>query len=234
MTGDDRTDIAIIVAGGAGKRMGTDIPKQILELCGKPVLLWSLEAFENSKVDGVVLVVSEGIRKKCEEIIEDFGLHKIKSVVPGGTNRYDSVYEGLKAAEGLGADYVYIHDAARPMITPQLVDDMAEAVHKNGTAVAGVPVKDTIKMVKESNVVETTPDRRSLWQIQTPQCFKCNDLVKAYDRMYANPHDDITDDASVMERFSDETVLLFEAFYDNIKVTTPEDMAIAAALIKLR
>ena len=215
---------AIVVAGGSGSRMGSDIPKQYLMLSGRPVICGCLEAFEKSDViDEVIIVAAENYVNYCRSRIAGaFSFSKVKKIVPGGAQRYDSVYEGLKAAGD--ADYVYIHDAARPCLTQDLIKRLSEAVRTYGAATAAVPVKDTIKTTDAEGFVERTLDRSTLWSIQTPQVFSYPLLKGAYETMLQRPHSDITDDNMVIERFSDQSVRLVKGSYLNQKITTPEDL----------
>lgn len=222
---------AIVVAGGSGSRMGSDIPKQYLMLAGRPVICGCLEAFEkNEVIDDVIIVAAENYVNFCRSRIAGaFGFFKVKKIVAGGTQRYDSVYEGLKAADD--ADYVYIHDAARPCLPQDLITRLSEAVRTYGAVTAAVPVKDTIKTADAQGFVERTLDRSTLWSIQTPQVFSYPLLKNAYETMMQCPHSDITDDNMVIERFTNQRVRLVEGSYMNQKITTPEDLPMMEAVI---
>lgn len=219
--------VAIVLAAGTGSRMKSDIPKQYLNLKGKPVLYYSLKAFEESFVDEIILVTGEGWQEYCRsEIAERYQLKKVKKIVAGGAERYDSVYRAL--CETDGADYVYIHDGARPFLNGQILENARRTVEQFGTAVAGMPVKDTIKIVDEDQFVKETPPRSRVWQIQTPQVFSRDLIISAYRKLYeAEAFEGITDDAMVVEKMEGTPVKLFEASYQNIKITTPEDLAAA-------
>ena len=222
---------AIVVAGGSGSRMGSDIPKQYLMLAGRPVICGCLEAFEKSEViDEVIVVAAENYVNYCRNRIADaFGFSKVKKIVPGGAQRYGSVYEGLKAAGD--ADYVYIHDAARPCLSQDLISRLSEAVRIYDAATAAVPVKDTIKSADAQGFVVQTLDRSTLWCIQTPQVFSYPLLKNAYETMLQGPHSDITDDNMVIERFTDQRIRLVEGSYMNQKITTPEDLPMMEVFI---
>lgn len=223
---------AVVLAAGTGSRMKSDIPKQYLELKGKPVLYYSLKAFEDSFVDEIILVTGEGWQEFCRrEIVERFHLEKVCKIVSGGAQRYDSVYRGLCQAEG--ADYVYIHDGARPFLTKEILERARETAEESGTAVAGMPVKDTIKIVDKEQYVKATPLRSTLWQIQTPQAFSCELILEAYRKLFAEKeYEGVTDDAMVVEKMMKTPVKLFRASYQNIKITTPEDLVLAEVLMK--
>ena len=160
------------------------------------------------------------------EIVEKYRFSKVTHIVSGGKERYHSVYEGLKAAEG--ADYVLIHDGARPLLTKEIISRTLKGAEEYGACVAGMPVKDTIKTVDSDGFVAATPDRSRLWQIQTPQAFSYQWIRQAYDKLFSREEyqQGITDDAMVLETMSSHRVKLIEGSYSNIKVTTPEDMAI--------
>ena len=226
---------AIVLSAGSGSRMKSQIPKQYMELKGYPVIYYSLKAFEESRVDDIILVAGESDIEYCrKEIIEKYHIKKVKAVVPGGRERYDSVYNGIKAAEN--ADYVLIHDGARPMLSNEIIERAMNCVSRCGACVVGMPVKDTIKIVDSNRKATATPDRDSLWQIQTPQCFERNLIMTSYARLYQDieMHKEvpaITDDAMVVEYGSGQDIELVEGSYTNIKITTPEDIRIAELFI---
>lgn len=226
---------AIILAGGHGRRMHSRVQKQYMLLAGRPLILHTLEAFENSPVDEIVLVVGSGeeayVRK---EILAGSRISKLSAVVAGGRERYHSVYEGLKAMHDCA--YVLIHDGARPLVTEPVIRRAIQGAVENQACVVGMPVKDTIKVADAQEYAVATPDRSHLWQIQTPQAFAYRLVREAYDRMMADPSRQvgITDDAMVVENGSDVKVRLIEGSYENLKVTTPEDLILAEALLQAR
>ena len=224
---------AIVLAAGQGKRMHSSVQKQFLLLDGKPLIFYGLDAFENSSVDQIVLVTGSDEISYCQtEIVEKYGFSKVTHIVAGGKERYHSVYAGLKAAEG--AEYVLIHDGARPLLTKEIISRALKGAEEYGACVAGMPVKDTIKTADSDGFVAATPDRSRLWQIQTPQAFSYQWIRQAYDKLFSREEyqQGITDDAMVLETMSSHRVKLIEGSYSNIKVTTPEDMAVAEALRK--
>lgn len=217
---------AIVLAAGSGKRMNTNIHKQYLLIKDKPVLYYSIKAFEDSSVDDIVLVVGEGEIDYCrEEIVERYGFKKVRRIVQGGKERYHSVYEGLKAAAE--SSYVLIHDGARPFLTQDIIKRTLEGVAEYKACVVGMPVKDTIKIVDENTFAKETPNRSAVWLVQTPQAFDYELVYTAYTKMLENEDSGITDDAMVVERMTDYKVKLIEGSYQNIKITTPEDLDIA-------
>lgn len=222
---------AIVLAGGTGKRMHSHIHKQYLELAGKPVLYYALKTFEKSDVTDIVLVTGAGEETYCKcEIVDKYHINKVKAIVPGGLERYHSVYAGLCAAKG--ADYVLIHDGARPLVTADIIRRSMEAVKEYHACVAGMPVKDTIKIADEKGYAKLTPERSKVWQVQTPQSFSYSLVYEAYQKILADEDSAITDDAMVVERMTNQPVKLIEGSYRNIKITTPEDMMIAEMYLK--
>lgn len=225
---------AVCLAAGRGKRMESKVQKQYLLLGNKPILYYSLAAFENSRVDSVILVVGTGEEEYCrKEIVEAYGFTKVKAVVPGGKERYHSVYQGLLAAGA--CDYVLIHDGARPFLNQEIIERCIEGAKDCNACVAGMPVKDTIKLADADQNIETTPDRSRVWMIQTPQAFSFPLIKEAYSKLMAleaagkaSPVP-VTDDAMVVEYFLGEKVRLVQGSYENIKITTPEDMKVAEA-----
>jgi len=222
---------AIVLSAGRGSRMKSDVPKQYMDLNGKPVIYYSLKAFEENGFSSIVLVCGKDDVEYCQkEIVEKYNLTSVKAVVPGGKERYHSVFEGLKAVEG--ADYVFIHDGARPMISQDIINRLKEAVVTEEAAVAGMPVKDTIKIVDDEAYVSETPERKYVWQVQTPQCFAFPIIYEAYKSIIQDEEEGwsipvVTDDAMVLSYATDHEVKMVEADYRNIKITTPEDLHIA-------
>ena len=222
---------AIVLSAGSGKRMNSKVHKQYLLLKGKPVLYYSLKAFEDSRIDDIILVVGAGDIKFChKEIVEQYGFTKVRAIVEGGKERYHSVYEGLKAAGE--TDYVLIHDGARPFVNETIIERTLGAVCEYKACVVGMPVKDTIKIVDGDTFAKETPNRSNVWMVQTPQAFSYPLIYDAYTRMLADEDAAITDDAMVVERMTSYKVKLIEGSYENIKITTPEDLVIAEAYLK--
>ena len=216
---------AIVLAAGKGSRMGSDTPKQYLKVKGKPVLYYALKVFEDcSAVDRIVLVCGKEERTYCRKsIVEKYGLTKVAAIVAGGSERYFSVYEGLKAAGE--CVYVMIHDGARPFVDEEIILRNLQTARHRGCAVTGMPVKDTIRICSEEGETISTPDRRMVWQVQTPQTFRYREIRKAYETMIERGHTEgITDDAMVAERFGHIRTVMAEGSYRNLKITSPEDM----------
>ena len=226
---------AVVLAAGQGKRMHTSVAKQFLELKGRPLITYALSTFQKSPVHEIVLVTGSEYLDYCQkEIVEAYGFTKVKAVVAGGRERYHSVYEGLKALDRLGGvDSVLIHDGARPLVRETIIRRSIDGVREFKACVAGMPVKDTIKICDADGFGAGTPDRSSLRQIQTPQSFSFPLILDAYRRILSRPEgqEGITDDAMVIESMTDCRVKLIQGDYQNIKVTTPEDILIAEALL---
>lgn len=233
-------EIAIVLAGGKGSRMNSSTPKQYLVINGYPVLYYSLKAFQESSVDEIILVAGRGETQLCRrEIVNRYGFDKVSAIAEGGAERYDSVMSALKVVKervnenDLKDVTVYIHDGARPCVSDIILKNCREAVRKFGACTAAVPVKDTIKIADENGFAVSTPDRNTLWQIQTPQVFKYDIIAEAYNKMYADTdRGNITDDAMLVERYTEIPVKMAMGAYSNIKITTPEDMQIAQMYLK--
>ena len=237
-TTDKKKCTAIVLSAGQGKRMGASVQKQYIELNGKPIIYYSLKAFQDSEIiDDIVLVVGTGQESYVQrEIVGKYQLTKVRMVVPGGKERYDSVWQGLKTLRAETKDgsessenreYVFIHDGARPFVDEKILRRGYEMVEKYRACAAGMPSKDTVKLVDEDNFAENTPDRKYVWTVQTPQIFDKSLVTEAYSRLMRAEYKNVTDDAMVVEKILDMPVKLFEGSYENIKITTPEDLDIA-------
>ena len=228
--------VAICLAAGQGKRMGSKVQKQYLLIEDKPVLYYALKAFQDSPVEDVILVVGAGEEEYCQkEIVEKYEFSKVKAIVEGGKERYHSVYHGLQAVKD--ADYVLIHDGARPFVTKEIIERCIQGAMEYKACVAGMPVKDTIKLADHEQNIESTPQRSKVWMIQTPQAFDFTLIKEAYTTLLEQEEKGITttipvtDDAMVVEYFMQQKVHLVYGSYENIKITTPEDLRIAKAFL---
>ncbi len=221
---------AIVLAAGQGKRMNTPVAKQFLTIKEKPILYYSLKAFEESSVDEIILVTGTDQVEYCrEKIVRKFNIGKVAAILEGGAERYDSVYCALTAISG--TDYILIHDGARPFLTRGLIEMVIREVMECRACIPGVPVKETIKIVNEENYITSTPDRNTLWAAQTPQAFEFHSIRKAYELMKQdNNQNNITDDAVVYETYLKKPVKMLMGDYNNLKLTTPEDYTRAKAL----
>lgn len=222
--------VAIIPSAGLGRRMGS-LKKNFLRLLGRPVLAHTLAAFESSpSIDGIIIAVAPSDVDICRSgIVERFGLRKIIDVIEGGAERQDSVANGLIRAEGF--DITVVHDGARPLITTEIIEAVVKAAVLEGAAIAAVPVKDTIKEAADGKIKRTI-DRASLVSVQTPQAFRTAILRRAFEKARSDGFYG-TDESSLVERLGEE-VAVVRGSYENIKITTPEDMAFAESVLRAR
>lgn len=239
---------AVVLAAGSGSRMKSSTAKQFMPLKGKPLIWYALQAIQQSEVidDCILVTGAEDISYVFHEIVERYGFDKVDKVTAGGTERFLSV---AKAVFMIGQEdmavpnrdgYVFIHDGARPFLTEKILQDTYEAVQKYHACVAAVPSKDTIKLADSEGFVASTPARNRLWNIQTPQVFDTQLIVKAYKELWEHQEEikakkiTVTDDAGVVEFFTDVKVKLVEASYENMKITTPEDITVAESLLSAK
>lgn len=225
---------AVVLAAGQGKRMQSQVQKQFILLQGFPVLYYSLKCFEDCEwMDEIILVTGADQMEYCrKEIVERYGFRKVERIVEGGAQRYDSVYRGLQACSG--CDYVFIHDGARPFVDGEILERGLEQVRKWDACVAGMPVKDTVKIVDERGRVVQTPPRNLVWTIQTPQIFRWDLVYRAYGEALMRDCSGITDDGMVVEAYGNHPVKVFQGSYYNMKITTPEDLGIAERFLEER
>lgn len=214
---------AVIVAAGQGRRMGAGMNKVYLPLCGRTVIETTLAPFCNSDKIDEIIVVTDDV-EKCKSVV--CGIPKVKAVVLGGATRQQSVRNGLSAASG---EFVAIHDGARALITENEIEKVIDAGKKYGAATLGVRCKDTIKRIDSDGFIEKTENRDFLYQVQTPQVFKRLEIIK----MHEMAHSDFTDDCSVLESFG-KRIKMVEGSYENIKITTPEDIEVAEKILEKR
>ena len=209
----------IIVGAGSSQRMGRD--KVFLSLAGKPLLAWSVDFCQSCKlVDQIAIVLNEAKLDLGRKLAAERGWTKLVEICAGGKRRQDSVRQGLNELED--CDWIIIHDAARPFLTSDLIRDGLEAAQATGAAVAAVPIKDTVKLGGGDMMVSKTLNRQELWAIQTPQIFRFDIIAEAHEQI----KEDVTDDASMVEHLG-RKVKLYMGSYNNIKITTPEDLALA-------
>ncbi len=221
---------AIILAAGRGERMGGNVDKAFIGLGPKPIVAYSLLAFEACPVVGAIVLVVRGERiDSSRELCRGLGISKLFAVVGGGERRQDSVQAGL-AALPPEASIVAIHDSARPLVTPELIAATTESAQATGSGVAAHKVVDTIKVVRDGNVADATLDRSNLWAVETPQTFQTNLIRRAYNAV-TKAGQTVTDDAGAVE-FIGEKTRLVEWRESNLKVTMPEDLAVAEKLLR--
>jgi 2-C-methyl-D-erythritol 4-phosphate cytidylyltransferase len=222
---------AVVLAAGNGSRMKSREKKQFMELLGKPLVYYALQAFEESRVDEIILVTGADSIDYCKKMVVAYEFTKVKKIIPGGKERYESVYEALKTAQ---PGYILIHDGARAFVDQNIIERSINGVKQYKACVIGMPVKDTIKIADTQGIAVETPDRSTLWQIQTPQCFVTEEIREAYEKMMSSENASVTDDAMVMEQYGKRRIKLIEGSYENIKVTTPEDLIIGKAFLEQR
>ena len=216
---------AVIVAAGSSTRMG-GVDKTFAPILGLPLVVHTLDQFESSPlVNQIVLVVAEDSVERARRLIQQRVYSKVTDVCVGGRRRQDSVRSGLESLSG--CDWVMVHDGARPCLDEAILQRGLEAAFEYGSASAGVPIKDTIKMVSSQQIVEETPDRSLIWAAQTPQVFRYQTLLDAHHAF----DQDVTDDATMIESLG-HPVKMYLGSYKNIKVTTSEDLVIAEAFLK--
>lgn len=218
---------AIVVAAGSSRRMG-EVDKIFANLAGKPLLVYTVDVFQRCpSIDQVIIVLSEDKLEEGRKLVEEHRWSKVVEVCPGGVRRQDSVREGLERLSG--CQWVVIHDGARPCLEVDLIEKGLKEACQSGAAIAAIPVKDTIKVVSPSSFVEETPVRQSLWAVQTPQVFRFDIICEAYGKAQG----EVTDDAALVERLGYK-VKLYPGSDTNIKVTTPDDLSIAEAILRNR
>jgi len=214
---------AIIVAAGESRRMG-GVDKALALLGGKPILARVVDAFQGcNPIDQIVVVLSEQNLERGQQLVTEQGWSKVIDFCVGGRRRQDSVAAGLRRLSN--CDWVVIHDGARPLVTVDLIERGLEAARETGAAVAAVPVTDTIKVAGDDRLVHQTPPRQNLWAVQTPQVFRTDIITEAYRQAKV----EVTDDATLVEQLGYK-VKLYMGSYANIKVTTPDDLALAEVL----
>ena len=223
---------AIVLAAGQGKRMHSKIQKQFLKIQGHPVLYYSLKCFQESPlIQDIIVVTGEDMIPYCKkEVVEYYQFTKVSAVIAGGEERYDSVYRGLLACKE--CDYVFIHDGARPFITEEILERGMFGVQETGACVVAMPSTETVKISDPADFVSEPPDRKRVWMVQTPQIFSYDLIRKAHESIRKKDMTAITDDAMVVEQESGTKVRLVEGSYQNIKITTPEDLDVAEVFLK--
>ena len=222
----------VIVAAGTGSRMNMDINKQFIKIYDKEVVAYTIDAFYNNEnIDEIVVVVREDEEEFfMKHIIDKYDYKNIK-VAHGGKERQDSVYNGLKKVD-TNSNVVIIHDGARPFISREIINESIKEASLNKAVVVGVPVKDTIKVIDNNNIIEDTPNRKYLWAVQTPQVFDYKLLMTAYENAY-NKNYYGTDDAMLVEYIGQEVKMIMGS-YENIKITTKEDIMFGENILKRR
>ena len=220
---------AVIVAAGSGTRMGSQIPKQFISVMGKPILAYTLEKFQNNcHIDEIVVVTSEAYISFCGNMVKEYGFDKVTAVVLGGATRQISVMNGIAQVSDC-IDNVFIHDGARPLVSDSVISKCADTLLEVSACAVGVPMKDPIKYSDNGDYIDRTVDRSHLWQIQTPQCFRVK-LISECHMKASDEGFEATDDCMLMEHYG-EKVALVEGEYENIKITSPQDIYVMEGLL---
>ncbi|MCI8632378.1 MAG: 2-C-methyl-D-erythritol 4-phosphate cytidylyltransferase [Lachnospiraceae bacterium] len=225
---------AVVPAAGIGKRMGMAVKKQFIRLKGKEILIRTLQTLaEVPEIEGILLMVSRDDLDLCQHLIHDHHIEKVKDILPGGSTRQESVLKGLSAIPK-DCTMAVIHDGARPLVTRQQIKETIEAARKHGGALLAVPVKDTIKVANKKGFAVQTPPRSNLWSAQTPQAFRYPDILNAHRHAMVMGDYACTDDSQIVEKYLDLPVKIVQGSYENIKITTPEDISIGERILEAR
>ena len=231
-------NVALIFAGGTGKRMNSKtVPKQFLQLYGKPIIVYTLDIFENhDQIDAIVVVCLEAWIPEMNKYIDKFGLKKVRAVVPGGASGQESIYNGLKAARDLFPDdtTMLVHDGVRPLIAPETITEDIKCVKKNGNAITVTPATETIFLDNsDAGQVGTILDRKKCLMAKAPQCFKLGDLLSFHEEAIKEGKGDFIDSANMAKYYGHE-LFTVEGKSENIKITTPIDYYMFRAIIDAR
>ncbi|KRM94881.1 2-C-methyl-D-erythritol 4-phosphate cytidylyltransferase [Liquorilactobacillus aquaticus DSM 21051] len=228
-------NIAVIFAGGVGKRMHSkDLPKQFLKIHDKPIIMHTLEIFEaNRQIDAIVISCVGDWIGYLNELIDKYNLHKVRKIVEGGTTGQESIFNGLKAAKHISSsdeDIVLIHDGVRPLINSKTIDDNIDSVKKNGSSITSVKVKETVLLVDENEAIESVPNRAHSRLARAPQSFYLKDIISAHRRAIKEKKFDFIDSCSMMQYYG-KKLYLVNGPQENIKITTPDDFYTMRALL---
>lgn len=229
--------VAIILAAGSGSRMNSDVAKQYMKLNNREIVSYAIETFNrHPEINKIALVAREHELEYCKkEIVDRYGFNKVRILCAGGEERYLSVYNGLNSFGTLDEDeIVIVHDGARPFVTAQMITDVIAAAKENGAATTAMPVKDTIKIIDAEGFGIETPERKFVYQIQTPQAFTYSIMSEAYATMFAESEGvnyKITDDTMLVEQYKGVRSKMVSGSYENIKITTPDDLKIASIFV---
>lgn len=221
---------AVIPAAGAGSRIGGKVKKQFLPLKGKPIIIHTLQRFEHCpEVDEIVVAVPESDIVEIEALLSKYRIHKVSKAIVGGKKRQDSVYNALQRITARESDIILVHDAVRPFVDPKKISQVVKACKEFDAAVVAIQPKDTIRRSTGGGFFDQTVDRTALWLVQTPQAFKAKILLKAFEKARADKFYS-TDEAALVERLGIKARIV-EGTYDNIKITTPEDLELGTLIL---
>ncbi|MGN0204631.1 MAG: 2-C-methyl-D-erythritol 4-phosphate cytidylyltransferase [Coprococcus sp.] len=228
-------NIGVIFAGGVGKRMNSKVkPKQFINVYGKPIIIHTLEVFDNNpEIDAIAVACLQDWIPYLEELIAKFNIKKVKKIVPGGASGQESIYNGLKAAEEIAQgekSIVLIHDGVRPLINEKTILDNIASVKKNGSAITSVQVKETVLVVAEDDSINEIPNRKDTRLARAPQSFYLDEILDAHHRAISEGKDDFIDSCSMMQYYG-KKLYLIDGPQENIKITTPDDFYTMRALL---
>lgn len=228
-------NIGVIFAGGVGKRMNSRVkPKQFINVYGKPIIIHTLEIFENhEEIDAIVVACLESWIPYLQELLEKFNIHKVVKVVPGGASGQESIYNGLVAAEEIAAgekSIVLIHDGVRPLIHAKTISDNIASVKEHGSAITSVKVKETVLVVSEDNSIDSVPKREDTRLARAPQSFYLDEILAAHRKSMEEQLPGFIDSCSLMQHYG-KKLYLIEGPQENIKITTPDDFYTMRALL---
>ena len=228
-------NIAVIFAGGVGKRMKTNgIPKQFLEVYGKPILIYTLEKFENNqKIDAIVVSCLEEKMDYCKKLVDKYEITKVRAIVKGGKTGQESIYNGLKAAEQISEtdkDIVLIHDGVRPLIDDEIIDNNIKCVKENGSAITCVECKETVVILDDNDNIKDVTDRSRSRLARAPQSFYLKDILDAHRKALEDGKTDVIDSCTLMRMYGKEVSIVIGKS-ENLKITTPDDYYMFKALL---
>lgn len=228
-------NIGVIFAGGVGKRMNSRVkPKQFINVYGKPIIIHTLELFDNhEEIDAIAVACLEDWIPYLEELLEKFNIKKVKKIVPGGASGQKSIYNGLKAAEEIAGgekSIVLIHDGVRPLIHAKTISDNIASVKEHGSAITSVTVKETVLVVSKDNSIDSVPKREDTRLARAPQSFYLDEIIGAHRKAIAENRFDFIDSCSMMQYYG-KKLYLIEGPQENIKITTPDDFYTMRALL---
>lgn len=231
-------NIAVIFAGGVGKRMKTNgIPKQFLEVYGKPILIYTLEKFENNQnIDAIVVSCLEEKMDYCKKLVDKYEITKVRSIVKGGKTGQESIYNGLKAAEQISEtdkDIVLIHDGVRPLIDDEIIDNNIKCVKENGSAITCVECKETVVILDDNDNIKDVTDRSRSRLARAPQSFYLKDILAAHRKALEDGKTDVIDSCTLMRMYGKEVSIVIGKS-ENIKITTPDDYYMFKAMLDMK
>lgn len=231
-------NIAVIFAGGVGKRMRKNgIPKQFLEVYGKPIIIYTLEKFQNDRnIDAIVVACLKDKIEYCQELVNKFGITKVKAIVEGGETGQGSIYNGLKAAKAISEsddDIVLIHDGVRPLIDEELIDNNIECVKENGSAITCVECKETVVLLDSDNHIKEATDRVSSKIARAPQSFYLKDIWAVHNKAMEDGNTNVIDSCTLMKMYG-KSLTMVMGKSENIKITTPDDYYMFKALLSAK